>query len=68
MGQWLNDALKRPLIRHVRDCPGCGEGDERPLGPNKCGLCECEFIVTRYGTKVRRIPRMTSTSRNTAAE
>lgn len=38
----------------IVDCPKCGEGDERPLGPVVCGLCECRFIVTKYGTKVDR--------------
>jgi hypothetical protein len=31
------------------DCPRCGEGDERPLGLNVCGLCECRFVVRANG-------------------
>lgn len=27
------------------ECPRCGEADERSIGLNKCGLCECEFSV-----------------------
>lgn len=31
----------------IIDCPRCGEGDERSIGLNRCGLCECEFTVRR---------------------
>lgn len=27
------------------ECPRCGEADERSIGKNRCGLCECEFFV-----------------------
>ena len=30
-------------------CPRCDETDERHVGINRCGLCDCEFIVGRKG-------------------
>lgn len=33
------------------DCPNCNEGDERNLGLNVCGLCECRFVVNSYSRK-----------------
>ena len=39
------------------DCPNCGECDDRNLGENRCGLCECRFVIESYSTKAvwRRI-------------
>lgn len=31
------------------ECPKCNEADERYFGLNRCGLCECEFLVSRNG-------------------
>jgi len=33
----------------IAECPRCDEGDERSIGRNRCGLCECEFFVARDG-------------------
>jgi hypothetical protein len=33
------------------DCPNCGECDDRNLGENRCGLCECRFVVNSYSTQ-----------------
>lgn len=33
------------------DCPRCGECGDRNLGENRCGLCECRFVVASYSTK-----------------
>lgn len=33
------------------NCPRCGECDDRSLGANVCGLCECRFVVSTYSTK-----------------
>lgn len=57
----LTDALKKPLARKIVDCPKCGEGDERAVGLNVCGLCECRFYVkggraTLDSPFYRRIP------------
>lgn len=32
------------------ECPKCNEADERPVGMNRCGLCECEFFVASNGS------------------
>jgi hypothetical protein len=37
-----------PMVKEI-ECPRCGEADERPQGFNKCGLCECEFVVLPGG-------------------
>jgi hypothetical protein len=31
------------------ECPRCNEADERSLGFNRCGLCECTFVVGSTG-------------------
>lgn len=31
------------------ECPRCNEADERSVGMNRCGLCECEFFVASNG-------------------
>lgn len=31
------------------ECPRCEEADKRSIGFNKCGLCECEFLVASNG-------------------
>ena len=33
------------MTQHIVDCPRCGEGDERSIGVNVCGLCECRFSI-----------------------
>jgi hypothetical protein len=35
------------------DCPNCGECDDRNLGENRCGLCECRFVIRSYSTKAK---------------
>lgn len=35
------------------DCPNCGECDDRHLGENRCGLCECRFAIVSYSTKAK---------------
>lgn len=35
------------------DCPNCGECDDRNLGVNRCGLCECQFAIESYSTKAK---------------
>jgi len=37
----------------IIDCPNCNEGDDRSLGMNVCGLCECRFVVASYSTKAK---------------
>lgn len=32
------------------ECPRCGEQDQRSVGTNTCGLCECEFFVACNGS------------------
>jgi hypothetical protein len=47
----------------IIECPRCGEGDERAIGRNTCGLCECLFLVTPSGRVAdlsRRIGAATS--------
>lgn len=40
--------MHKPIIV---ECPRCNEADERSLGENRCGLCECRFVV-RVGGQV----------------
>lgn len=42
-------AYTKPRAIPIVDCPRCGEGDDRSIGMNRCGLCEYEFFVTREG-------------------
>jgi hypothetical protein len=46
----------------VVECPRCNETDERAIGMNRCGLCECEFFVACNGSAyapAKRLPACT---------
>ena len=50
----MSDARMRKLKVEIKsfeaECPRCGESDDRSVGLNICGLCECRFVVGPSGS------------------
>lgn len=48
--------MKKPKKQPEIECPRCGEADERAWGVNRCGLCECQFLVHMKRGSLRVTP------------